>query len=186
METMSIIAGKLKNQKIQLVDDSRTRYTPSKVKNAIFSILESKCSVQNASFLDLCAGCGQMGFEAFSRGASFVTFVDISEKSIKTLKKNVQSLNLSNKVRILKKDVMRFIKNPPEAYDIIFIDPPFNQKLYNRIINKLLSSKNILKPEGRIIVESFKNFSIFENENYNLEDEHFYSAIKIVILNRKG
>src|SRR6056297_2657231 len=131
MESLSIIAGKFKNQKIQQVEDIRTKYTPSKVKNAIFSILESKRPVQNTTFLDLCAGSGQMGFEALSRGASFVTFVDISDKSIKALKKNVHILGVSEKVRIIKKDMIRFLKKPPGRYDIIFVDPPFNKTLFN-------------------------------------------------------
>ena len=186
MDTLSVIAGKFKNHKIKQVEDIRTKYTPSKVKNALFSILESKRPIQNTIFLDLCAGSGQMGFEALSRGASFVTFVDISDKSIKALKKNVQCLSVTEQVRIFKKDVIRFLKKPPEIYDIIFIDPPFNEELFHRITLKLLNTKNIIKPEGRIIVESFKDFEVEKNEMYYIEDKYTYSSVKIVILKRKG
>lgn len=186
METLSVIAGKFKNKKIVQVEDIRTKYTPSKVKNAIFSMLESKRTVQNARFLDLCAGSGQMGFEALSRGASFVTFVDISDKSIKALKKNIQRLDVSERVRIFKKDMIRFLKSPPETYDIIFIDPPFNEALFYRMIMKLLNTEGILNQGGRLIIESFEDFKIAENENYIVEDKHLYSSVKIEILKRKG
>lgn len=186
MNTLPIVSGKFKNQKIQQVEDNRTKYTPSKVKNAIFSILESKRSVLNANFLDLCAGSGQMGFEALSRGATFSTFVDISDKAIKALKNNVQKLQVADSVRIIKKDVIRFLMNPPEMYDIIFIDPPFNEKLYYRIMKMFLSTQEILKPGGRIIVESSKDIEIDNNEYYIIEDKYLYSSVKIEILKRKG
>ncbi|MEA1883462.1 MAG: 16S rRNA (guanine(966)-N(2))-methyltransferase RsmD [Thermotogota bacterium] len=186
METLSIISGKFKNQKIQLVEDNRTKYTPSKVKNAIFSILESKQPVKNTIFLDLCAGSGQMGLEALSRGASFVTFVDISDKSIKALKKNVQRLNVSDYVRIYKKDVLRFLKKPPETYDLIFIDPPFNEVLFHRIAKQLFNTTGIVKPGGRIILESFKGYKNEKIEHYSVEDNYSYSSVRIEILKRKG
>ena len=186
MEPMSVIAGKFKNQKIQRVEDNRTKYTPSKVKNAIFSILESKMPVKNTNFLDLCAGSGQMGLEALSRGASFVTFVDISDKSIKTLKNNVQRLSVADYVRIYKKDVIRFLKKPPDLYEIIFIDPPFNEVLFHRLTKKLFSTTELIKPGGRIILESFKDYKIEQNEHYSLEDKYCYSSVKIEIFKRKG
>ena len=186
MNTLTIVSGKYKNQKIQQVEDNRTKYTPSKVKNAIFSILESKRSVLDAHFLDLCAGSGQIGFEALSRGATFSTFVDISDKAIKALKNNVQKLQVTDNVRIIKKDVIRFLMNPPEMYDIIFIDPPFNEKHYYRIMKIFLNTQKILKPGGRIIVESYKEFNFDNNEYYTVEDKHLYSTVKIEILKRKG
>lgn len=186
MESLSVITGKFKNQKIQQVEDNRTKYTPSKVKNAIFSILESKQPVKNTTFLDLCAGSGQIGLEALSRGASFVTFVDISDKSIKTLKNNVQRLSVSDYVRIYKKDVIRFLKKPPDTYDIIFIDPPFNEVLFHRMTKRLFNTTELVKPGGRIILESFKDYKIEKNEHYSIEDKYSYSSVKIEILKRKG
>ena len=183
---ISIISGKFKNQKIETVEDLRTKYTPSKVKNALFSIIESKIPIQNSSFLDLCAGSGQIGIEALSRGASSVTFVDISPHSIKTLKNNAEKLKISDDVRIFKKDVIRFIKKPPEIYDIVFIDPPFTEGLFNKIINNLLETESILTEYGRIIIESKDVFKITQNKKYEIEDEYNYSSIKIAILKRKG
>ena len=186
MQTLSIITGKYKNQKIEQVEDSRTKYTPSKVKNAVFSILETKKPVYNSSFLDLCAGSGQIGFEALSRGAMFITFVDVSERAIKTLKNNAQKLNCSKDIRIFKKDVIRFIKKPPAAYDIIFIDPPFNEEMFDKVMETLLNHQQLLKPDGRIVVECGGDFKIRESEKYMIEDEHIYSSVKIEILKRKG
>lgn len=186
MQTLSIIAGLLKNHKIELVEDSRTRYTPSKVKNSVFSILESKKDINHSVFLDLCAGSGQMGFEALSRGASIVHFVDISNSSIKTLKSNVQRLMVCENIRIFKKDVIRFLNTPPQTYDVIFIDPPFSEVLFNKIIRKLLNTDSILRADGRIIIESEKGFKIDNTEKYEIEDEYLYSSIKIEILKRKG
>lgn len=186
MQTISIISGKFKNQKIETVEDSRTKYTPSKVKNAIFSIIESKIPIQNSSFLDLCAGSGQIGIEALSRGASSVTFVDVSPNAIKTLKNNAEKLKISEDVRIFKKDMIRFIKKPPETYDIVFIDPPFTEGLFYKVINRLLITESLLTEYGRIIIESKEVFKIPQNKKYEIEDEHRYSSIKIVILKRKG
>ncbi|HRW33567.1 MAG TPA: 16S rRNA (guanine(966)-N(2))-methyltransferase RsmD [Thermotogota bacterium] len=185
MQTLSIIAGIFKNHKIELVEDARTRYTPAKVKNAVFSILESRKDINGSMFLDLCAGSGQMGFEALSRGASLIHFVDISSHSIKTLKNNVQKLMVCDQVRLFKKDVIRFLSSPPQTYDLIFIDPPFTEILFNKIVRKLLETDSILKDNGRIIVESEKGFSVDHSDLYELEDAYLYSSIKIEIFKRK-
>jgi len=186
MQNLTIIAGSLKNQKIKTVDDPRTKYTPSKVKNAIFSIIDSKANIIGANFLDLCSGSGQIGFEAISRGAKSCTFVDISPLAIKTLKRNVEKLNLSDQVKIFKKDVIRFIKKTPEKYDMVFIDPPFNEGLFYKIINELLRSTEILTQDGIILIESKDNYEIRETRIYQIEGRYTYSGVKIDVLKRKG
>lgn len=185
MQNLTIIAGNFKNSKIKTVDDSRTRYTPSKVKNAVFSIIDSKVNVVEANFLDLCAGSGQIGLEAISRGAKECTFVDISHVAIKTLKQNIEKFKISDQVKIFKKDVIRFIKKVPEKYDVIFIDPPFNERLFYKIINELLSTNEILTQNGIMVIESKDDYEIGETELYQIEDSHMYSAVKIDIIKRK-
>jgi 16S rRNA (guanine(966)-N(2))-methyltransferase RsmD len=185
LEKFSINAGYLKGRKIEGVSDPRTRYTPSKVKSSIFSIINSNLDINECSFLELCAASGQVGMEAISRGASTSTFVDISGVAIKTLKKNILALDISEKVRIMKQDVLRYLKKQQETFDIVFVDPPFVEAIYIEIVKNILSKSDIIAKNGIIIVETQKNFPKIESEIYILKSSHAYNTIRIDLYKHK-
>jgi 16S rRNA (guanine966-N2)-methyltransferase len=99
------------------------------VREAIFSTLFSffERGVSSLSVLDLFAGTGSLGFEALSRGASGVTFVDSGRESILSIRKNLEDLGFQGEV--IRSDVIRFLKiHKPLNYDLIFMDPPYRYK----------------------------------------------------------
>ncbi|HOO31802.1 MAG TPA: 16S rRNA (guanine(966)-N(2))-methyltransferase RsmD [Thermotogota bacterium] len=179
MEKFLINSGYLKMKKIEGVDDKRTRYTPSKVKNSIFSIIASNIDFNGLKFLELCAGSGQIGIEAISRGADKCTFVDISPQAVKTLKKNVLSLDIPDKVTIIKQDVLRFIKKTNEVYDVVFIDTPFIEEIYLKLVTGLLEKREIISDNGIIIVETQNRFREIESHTFDHMSTHLYGTLKI-------
>lgn len=185
MEKLTISSGNLKGKKIQGVDDKRTRYTPSKVKNSLFSIICSNIEIEGADFLELCAASGQIGIEAISRGAGTCTFVDISPLSIKTLKNNVNALEISNQIKIIKQDMIRFLRKTDKRFDIVFIDTPFIESLYKKMVSALLCKNDIIHQNGLLIVETQKRFESVESKMYDLIKSHEYGTIRIDMYKHK-
>jgi 16S rRNA (guanine966-N2)-methyltransferase len=82
--------------------------------------------IPGARVLDLFAGSGALGFEALSRGAALVEFVEIAPKSLAALKDNARALDAGDDAVIHRADALRFAAAlAPNAFDIAFADPPY-------------------------------------------------------------
>jgi len=115
------------------------------VRAAIFNICASY--IEGASFLDLCAGSGAVGFEALSHNAAQVTFVDSHPAARRAIKENAATLGVEDKVSITH---FEKIKNP---FDIIFLDPPYETELVKKFTREICE-KSLLMEGGWLIVES--------------------------------
>lgn len=146
---MRIIAGKFKRLSIAAVPGHSTRPTTDFMKEVIFSVLDSCTGKQ---VLDLYSGSGNLALEALSRGADSAHMVDMSEKAIKTMKRNIANLDCSQQCRIHRKRVSSFISHCTEQFDLIFMDPPYQKNLVNSTLENLISAE-IIKPGGTIVIE---------------------------------
>ncbi|EPP32876.1 putative 95 family protein, partial [Chlamydia psittaci 84-8471/1] len=99
---MKILAGKYKGKSLKTFSNPSVRPTCGVVKEAVFNICSAY--VEDAIFLDLFAGVGSVGFEALSRGASSVTFVDSSAQSVRLIRANSQLLNPNLPITIIKQE----------------------------------------------------------------------------------
>lgn len=94
------------------------------MREAWFSILQQ--SLPDARVLDLFAGSGALGFEALSRGAVSVDFVETHRASLTALKANTEALMVEDRVTIHRSDALRFAERlQPAQYDVAFADPPY-------------------------------------------------------------
>ena len=119
---MQIHAGNLKGRRIKTVKNAPYRPTTAIVRKSLFDILRD---IEDKSFLDLFSGTGIIGFEAISRGARHVTFVEKSIRANALLKINHSLLGLTRDICTIKKiDAYTFL-NKNLKYDIIFADPPY-------------------------------------------------------------
>ena len=85
--------------------------------------------------LDLFAGSGALGFEALSRGAVSVDFVENSKTSLATIRDNATTLNVGDRVTIHRSDALRFAERlQPALYDVAFADPPYAQEDAARLV----------------------------------------------------
>src|SRR6056297_149625 len=121
---MRIIAGIAKGRKIYSGNIEGTRPTLDRVKESLFNIIGYPLNGYN--ILDLFAGTGNLGLEALSRGASFVTFVDNNRECYRVIKRNVELLNFNARSEILNKDSLKFLEDTSKKFDIIFMDPPYD------------------------------------------------------------
>lgn len=151
---MRIISGKYKGRRLTSFQAGHLRPTTDRVKESLFNKLAQE--VPGAKVLDLFAGTGNLGLEALSRGASGVTFVELSSKSQAILQRNIQLLDLSDRemLRVVKNDVFKFIRRfQGEPFDLIFVDPPFTEKLAHSVM-EAISSSSLLKTGGTLVIES--------------------------------
>ncbi|MFN8391434.1 MAG: 16S rRNA (guanine(966)-N(2))-methyltransferase RsmD [Bdellovibrionota bacterium] len=149
---MRIVSGTLKGRVIRSDDVAGLRPTTEKVREAIFSSLQSLTDIENASVLDLYAGTGSLGIEALSRGAAKSTFVEKQRKLCDRLKSTVADLGVDRQARILCSDALKFLQAPDRAsspFDIVFADPPYAEHPGLEIARLLLGG---FVREGSVLV----------------------------------
>src|SRR5918911_1537274 len=120
---MRIVSGRWRGRLIQAPADDRVRPTADRVREAWMSILQN--DIPGARVLDLFAGSGALGLEALSRGAVRVDFVELSGRSLKALRGNIDALDAAADTMVHRGDALRFIERlPAGAYPIALPDPP--------------------------------------------------------------
>jgi len=124
VDVLRIIAGEFKGRRLKTPGGRTVRPTGDRVKEAWFSILQQ--SIPEARVLDLFAGSGALGFEALSRGAVAVDFVENHKASLTTIRENAATLKVEDRVTIHRMDAVRFAERlQPAQYDVAFADPPY-------------------------------------------------------------
>ena len=131
--SVRICAGKFGSRRISCPKGIRP--TSDRVKEALFSALGIDFS--GLKVLDLFAGSGALGIEAISRGAASCDFVDDSRSSVACIRKNLDSLGISEMCRIMESDAGSFVKKCSQKFDLIFMDPPYNKGLASLIAPEL-------------------------------------------------
>jgi 16S rRNA (guanine966-N2)-methyltransferase len=161
---MRIITGTLKGRKITIPAHVDMRPTSDRAKESIFSIIEVRRHITGCSILDLFAGSGNLGFEAISRGAEKVLFVEQSSPAIDHIQKTARQFGVEEKVRTLCSSAESFLNGPPSRFDIIFADPPYD---YPEMIGlpEIILKGGWLKPDGWFILEHDKRHHFGEHPN---------------------
>ena len=140
----------------------RLRPTSSKVREALFDILRD--NIEGATFVDLYAGTGTVGFEALSRGAEDAVFVEPEELRYREIKSSAVELGFEDKAQVVRKDAHRFLRNAVEGrrgYDIFFIDPPYKSDEIEEVL-PIIGKNRLLRDGGVVIVEHFSKKKVPE------------------------
>ncbi len=160
---------------ISSVPDTRTRYTPAIVREALYDIID----VEGKDMLELFGGSGIVSAEAISRGVKQTTIVEISRSSCTTIRKNLSKLHhLSKIINVDFRIALRRLSKKCNKYDFIFADPPFKTGLLLETFNEIDKHFELLKPGGIVIIESFEKELPPENgENIMLRSRRKYGDI---------
>ena len=145
-----VIAGQARGLSLDSPSGLDTRPTLDRVKEAVFSMLLPYLS--DALVLDLFAGSGALGIESLSRGSLHVTFVDDDNSAISCINSNLLRAKMTGQSDVLKINAIKFLEQCSTKFDLIFIDPPYSQNLYQPVL-KLISENRLLSNNGLIIVE---------------------------------
>lgn len=156
---MRVISGYLRSRNINVLKSSRNiRPTTDRARETLFNIVSNIYDFNGFTVLDLFAGTGSFGIECLSRGSECCYFVDSNTESVIG---NINSLGLIEKSKIIKTDVLYFLKSNRELkFDLIFADPPYDYNNYD----KLLESASFLK-SFFILEHSGKNTNIMNYKN---------------------
>ena len=187
---MRIISGQFRGKKLSKFNDKlfgkSMRPTLDRIKESYFnSIIHNKLvDFKGLRVLDLFAGTGANGLEAISRGASFVFFIDNNSNSIQLIKENVNILGIKERIKILKKDITKLENNSFNfCFDMVFMDPPYNDCLINVTISSIIKG-NWIKKNTIIVIEGNKEMLI--PENFVLERILNFKKIKVLIIRYLG
>ena len=184
---MRVISGKFRGLKLQPPVDYSIRPTSDRLKESLFSILESNkynIKIENSNVIDICSGTGALGIEALSRGAKLIYFIDKDPKAINVLQKNISKLKIDYKdetyIKIITNDANKALQNIKNNFDIVLIDPPYNSNVIEECLVKL-KQYNLINFNSYIFAESSKNENI-NFDGFDLLDTKIYGKSKLTIL----
>ena len=165
-----IIAGLWRGRKLPVLTSQGLRPTSDRVKETLFNwlmpyIVDSEC-------LDCFAGSGSLGFEALSRQAAKVTFLELEKAVAQQLSKNIQTLKCADRAQVVNQNSLQFLNQPQNQphLDLVFLDPPFNFDLAEQAIT-LLDKNHWLRPQALIYVETEKDKGLNVPESWALLKE---------------
>lgn len=185
---MRIISGSARGTKLYTLEGTNTRPTLDRIKEPLFSILQTK--IKEAVVLDLFSGSGALGLEALSRGAKKAILCDCSPRAIDIIKKNIIKTHLEDKTELICKDYKKCLERIGEKLDLIFIDPPYEANIATKAIEIILE-KDLLAENGMIVLETDNEQRELEQiknlkNNINICDLRTYGRVKLIFLNREG
>lgn len=179
---MKVISGILKGRKIDGYNIDGTRPTMDRVKESIFGMIQDY--IKDSIFLDLFAGSGQIGIEAISNGAKECYFIDNNNEVIKVLNNNINTLNIKDKSKVILSDWKKFLNECNTKnikFDLIFVDPPYDYDVYEKILDKV-SNLDLLNKNGLIILEhsnlklkdNYNNLILYKYKSYGNKSVNIY------------
>lgn len=147
---MRVVAGIAGGLRLQAPPGRHLRPTTERVREAMFSSLESMAAVRGARAIDLFAGTGALGIEALSRGAASVTFIDADHVAIGMVKANLASTHLEGATTI-QSDAIRFVENTAERFDLALVAPPYAFDDWDRLLASVPADLVALE-WGRVVI----------------------------------
>lgn len=166
---MRILAGKYKGRKLKSFDQPTIRPTCGLIKESFFN--SCAFDIEGACFLDVFAGIGSIGFEALSRGAQEVCFIDSSVAAVKLIRANAALLDVNAYIKVIKGDALKSIvriSKMKSFFNIIYLDPPYD--LDNNYVVQVLESirdHSLLSDDGRLFLENKTSLS-FEIKDFQI------------------
>lgn len=145
-----IIGGTHRSRKLPVVDLPGLRPTGDRIRETLFNWLQPL--LPGAKCLDLFAGSGALGIEAASRGASNVIMLERAPSVARQLRENIAQLQLTD-VEVIQTDTLKWLDRSGDAFDIIFLDPPFEEEMLS-ICCRMLENNHWLDSKARIYIET--------------------------------
>ena len=158
-----IISGAAGGVRLASVPGDNTRPTTDRVKESLFSKLESYDIIRGARVLDAFGGSGALGCEALSRGAASVTLLDTYPKAVAVIRKNVAAVEKAmgragagsssaagSVARVQQSQALTYVKSASGPWDLVFVDPPY--AMPNEQVSELLEALTPKLAEGAVVV----------------------------------
>ncbi len=180
---MRITGGEYRGRVLTDSKHLNARPATDRIRQAIFNILQNRIDLQSAQVLDLYAGTGSLGFEALSRGAAHVTFVDSSILAAELIRANAALLRCEKKCTMTIDDGLGFLVRSAQVFDLIFADPPYALEKTSEIPHAVVSRK-LLKNEGFLIIEHSQQTDFPTSALYHLTVERHFGQTHVSFFSR--
>src|SRR5262245_27934800 len=133
---LRITAGRFRGRRLHGPRGDWLRPTADRVKQSIYNVLQDL--VPGARVLDLCAGTGNLGLEAWSRGAAEVVLVEREPRALALIERNRRALEPSEQVQVVRDDAVRFLAAAhPGRFDLVLADPPYDAGMEEALLRAL-------------------------------------------------
>ncbi|MEV4808251.1 16S rRNA (guanine(966)-N(2))-methyltransferase RsmD [Micromonospora avicenniae] len=151
-----IVAGTFGGRRIAAPPGAGTRPTSDRVREALFSAVQTEVDLGGARVADLYAGSGAVGLEALSRGAGHVLLVEADARAARVIRDNIAALGAGPAVRLVTGRVATVLAGGPggEPYDVVFADPPYavSDEEITAVLSALVEH-DWLAPDALVVVE---------------------------------
>lgn len=171
-----ITSGSLGSRKLRSPKGMHVRPTPGRVKESLFSIVAGR--LEGASFLDLYAGTGAIGFEAASRGATRVVEVEAHRETAQAIEEAARDLRVSKTVTVVAAPAERALYRLEGTFDLVYLDPPFAQEMPLQIF-KLLRERGLLAGDALVIYEHPARAILPDVPGFRSEREEVYGDVAL-------
>lgn len=183
---MRIIAGKHRGTKLIAPEGLDTRPTPERVREAVFSMLESGrfgTVLRDRLVLDLFAGTGAMGLEALSRGAERVVLVDNHPTALDILRANVEKLRAGGSTQVRSGDATRWHERAQTAAGVVFMDPPYGSEAWVPA-TEAAARNGWIGDDTVIVVETDRRERTEIPDGFEVLDDRTYGRARILVLGK--
>lgn len=179
---LRIIGGEFRGRVLNFPAASGLRPTGNRIRETLFNWLMPV--LPGSRCLDLFAGSGALGLEALSRGATCCTFVELNAAAAHALGANIALLGCS-KAKVMHRDGLKWLEQgPPAAYDLVFLDPPFTEALWQPAITAL--EARWLAPCAYIYAETPRNWPLDVPPNWRTHRVKYAGAVAYRLYERSG
>lgn len=178
---MRITSGILRNRRVN-VPKQEVRPTMESVREAVFSSLGGRC--EGLKVLDLFAGSGALGLEAWSRGAAAVTFVEQHPVVWKNLQQNIDTLDGEGlgKVACIKADAIRWLERGGAPFDLILADPPYDLPNAMLLTLEAIARHSVLTEGGTLVYELRSSGVVQLPEGWKVVRDKTYGKTRVMTL----
>ncbi len=178
---MKITSGMLRNRKFN-VPKQVVRPTKGKVREAVFSSLGGRC--EGLRVLDLFAGSGGLGLEAWSRGAESITFVEKDFGVGKNLQQNIRALESEGlgAAKCIKADAIEWLARAGERFDLILADPPYDLPDAMEQTLDGIARHSVLTDDGLVVYELRSSDTVVVSGAWKTVREKVYGQTRVLML----
>ena len=179
---MRVIAGEFRGRRLQVPKGRSVRPTGDRVRESLFSQLGDLTGLR---VLDLFAGSGALGFEALSRGAASVVFVERASGAAKAVEENIEILAVEARCQLIRTSAMAALRRlclAGDRFDLAFLDPPYAS---GEAEPALLAAAPLIPASGEVVLESGFSAPPPEVEGYRIADQRRYGDTQITRYNRE-
>ncbi|MCU1429236.1 MAG: putative methyltransferase (methylase) [Actinomycetia bacterium] len=158
-----MIAGSVRGRRLVVPPGTDVRPTQDRVREAMFSALDARGAIADASVLDLYAGTGALAIEALSRGAARAVLVERSRDAIAAIDTNLEACGFRDRARVEPRAVEAFLATPARdaPFDLVLCDPPYDFPAADLSdVLASIASTHWLAPDAMVVVERAQRASV--------------------------